>query len=82
MAYITIPMLQIKTLKHREVTQDQVVNKLAKLGKLGLGPRSACLQSRLGSESRLLQPQREGLFEKPWQRPESQSSGRSTDICQ
>lgn len=51
MVYITIPMLQIKTLKPREVTQDQVVNKLAKLGKLGLGPRSACLQSRLGSES-------------------------------
>lgn len=79
MAYITIPLLQIKTLKPREVTQDQVVNKLAKLSKLGLGPRSACLQSRLGSESRLMQPHGEGLFEKPWQRTGSQSNGRSKD---
>lgn len=47
-ACITIPMLQMRTLRPREVTQDHVVSKLADLGKLGLGPTSACLQSRFG----------------------------------
>lgn len=60
---ITNHILRMKTLRPREVTQEQVVNKLADLGKLGLGPRSACLQSRLGSGSQSVHPR--GLLEKP-----------------
>lgn len=69
---ITNRILRLKTLRPREVTQEQVVNKLADLGKLGLGPRSACLQSRLGSGSQSVHPR--GLLEKPRQRAGSQHS--------